>query len=556
MVYFHSLHQIGSNPAHIPDYWPMKPEQHLPPSTLSGVASVKALHSSRSSPRPLSIADRENMSTPGFLGPVSQAYRPAVSSQSSFPPHMPFNFVDREPQSYSRPSSPTVHVRIRRLPLNTTDESLGLMLLFSQDVVDAELLPTMQSEDRGYRSAIVRFRTMNGALDAKAMLDGRNISRDAQMVVEILSSVSAAGRKLATELVSANLANMSSAPGPRQSGRYSNGFPSLEKISHPTNGMFSHELPNPDASSHYQNLFSPQSPIGNHLTERGARVSGKTLISSDFGDDEETSDLLKDPVAYAENGATSHRRATAPQLPITQMASLSLTTSAHPTSTLPPFLGSLSPASLANSINGYPGSSQQPLQPQSYRFPPVNPADQNPPCNTLYVGNLPMDTSEEELKAMFSKQRGYKRLCFRTKANGPMCFVEFEDCQGGIRLSFSKNPLGVRSGQQAPSQSSQGSISSVSGLSHTVANGYSTANGPPPGLGVPPGLGSGRSNYNVNVAVNMAAGGNSRHQGLAGFSGPSVHQWNGGFYQNGMTAGQSAVLATDSGRFRRHMMGR
>ncbi|KAG9287280.1 hypothetical protein G9A89_008910 [Geosiphon pyriformis] len=101
-----------------------------------------------------------------------------------------------------------------------------------------------------------------------------------------------------------------------------------------------------------------------------------------------------------------------------------------------------------------------PMQP----FRPPNPADQNPPCNTLYVGNLPMNTNEEELKEMFSKCPGYKRMCFRTKQNGPMCFVEFEDVQyatqamtelygnplsnsvkGGIRLSFSKNPLGVRS---------------------------------------------------------------------------------------------------------------
>ncbi|RHZ69006.1 hypothetical protein Glove_291g30 [Diversispora epigaea] len=97
-------------------------------------------------------------------------------------------------------------------------------------------------------------------------------------------------------------------------------------------------------------------------------------------------------------------------------------------------------------------------------FRPPNPADQNPPCNTLYVGNLPMNTSEEELKQMFSRCPGYKRMCFRTKQNGPMCFVEFEDVhyatqamnelygnllsnsvKGGIRLSFSKNPLGVRS---------------------------------------------------------------------------------------------------------------
>ncbi|KAK6458375.1 uncharacterized protein RJT20DRAFT_31296 [Scheffersomyces xylosifermentans] len=114
--------------------------------------------------------------------------------------------------------------------------------------------------------------------------------------------------------------------------------------------------------------------------------------------------------------------------------------------------------------------------------PPANPADQNPPCNTLYVGNLPPDATEAELRALFSPQKGFRRLSFRTKNqssgsgpntaasshnHGPMCFVEFEDVahatralaelygralprpnggngKGGIRLSFSKNPLGVR----------------------------------------------------------------------------------------------------------------
>lgn len=112
-------------------------------------------------------------------------------------------------------------------------------------------------------------------------------------------------------------------------------------------------------------------------------------------------------------------------------------------------------------------------------LPPANPADQNPPCNTLYVGNLPPDTNEEELKKLFSAHQGYKRLCFRTKANGPMCFVEFEDVsyasqaldnlygvtlsnsvKGGIRLSYSKNPLGVRS-QPAQSGNSNNSQSSA-----------------------------------------------------------------------------------------------
>ncbi|KAG0756967.1 hypothetical protein G6F16_010273 [Rhizopus arrhizus] len=91
--------------------------------------------------------------------------------------------------------------------------------------------------------------------------------------------------------------------------------------------------------------------------------------------------------------------------------------------------------------------------------------DQNPPCNTLYVGNLPSSTNQEELRSLFSKCEGYKRMSFRIKSpqQGPMCFVEFEDVlyatqamtqlqghalsnsvKGGIRLSFSKNPLFIK----------------------------------------------------------------------------------------------------------------
>ncbi|KAI8973893.1 hypothetical protein BDB01DRAFT_729557 [Pilobolus umbonatus] len=115
--------------------------------------------------------------------------------------------------------------------------------------------------------------------------------------------------------------------------------------------------------------------------------------------------------------------------------------------TTPPPPGILSPTNSYRSLGGMlVGSS--------------NPADQNPPCNTLYVGNLPPNTNEEELKVMFSRCPGYKRLSFKNKSNGPMCFVEFEDAiyaaqalqdlhgnplsnsiKGGIRLSFSKNPL-------------------------------------------------------------------------------------------------------------------
>ncbi|KAI9265474.1 hypothetical protein EDC94DRAFT_640181 [Helicostylum pulchrum] len=95
-------------------------------------------------------------------------------------------------------------------------------------------------------------------------------------------------------------------------------------------------------------------------------------------------------------------------------------------------------------------------------------ANQNPPCNTLYVGNLPPSTSEDELRSLFETCEGYKRMCFRNKPQGPMCFVEFEDVvyatqamnehqghllsnsvKGGIRLSFSKNPLFIKPSKEA-----------------------------------------------------------------------------------------------------------
>lgn len=142
--------------------------------------------------------------------------------------------------------------------------------------------------------------------------------------------------------------------------------------------------------------------------------------------------------------------------------------------------------------------------------PPANPADQNPPCNTLYVGNLPPDATEAELRALFSPQKGFRRLSFRTKnqtqstgANGsttthnhgPMCFVEFEDVahatralaelygralprpngsngKGGIRLSFLKNPLGVR-GPGNPRRTSTNQVLGIQVGSSVGNYGYS-----------------------------------------------------------------------------------
>ncbi|KAJ1657731.1 hypothetical protein IWQ61_002919 [Dispira simplex] len=162
--------------------------------------------------------------------------------------------------------------------------------------------------------------------------------------------------------------------------------------------------------------------------------------------------------------------------------------------------GSLPPVSVNGSAVGVPinmSMSKSSVFPASSSLPnglPMSAAtrsahtnDHNPPCNTLYVGNLAASTQEDELRGLFAKAAGYKRLYFRPKQNmGPICFVEFEDIahatqamhqlngctissspNGGIRLSFSKNPLGVR--QQSNGNSSNGSGNGAYSLktSHT-----------------------------------------------------------------------------------------
>ena len=120
---------------------------------------------------------------------------------------------------------------------------------------------------------------------------------------------------------------------------------------------------------------------------------------------------------------------------------------------------------------------------------------ENFPCNTLYVGNLPPSAQEEELRALFRNCLGYRRLSFRPKSSGPMCFVEFEDIacataametlygtmiscstssKGGIRLSFSKNPLGLR--VASPSPASQSVTAHSSSNSFMEAIGAETDN--------------------------------------------------------------------------------
>lgn len=489
-------------------------------------------------------------------------------------------------------------VLIRRLPLNTTEDALRSMVVWSKEFAEAEVLSQEKSEDAGFRSAVLHFKSQVGAFEARNMLDGKpNIANDANMMVELIYGGPTNSRRYAVDSnqnpgpsSSTSSTASSTGPTPRQSSRFNSSFTSAQRVSPINNGNYANnELPNPDSSVHYQSLFSPQSPIGNHLNDR-TRITGKSLINNDSVDDDETGELLKDPVAYAENGAASiqARRPTNPQIPLSsRMSGLSLATN-NAAGPLPmtsytsqqamqpmTHANTMSPVSMANGgppLNYQLGSQHY----QRHSFPPVNPADQNPPCNTLYVGNLPIDTSEDELKAMFSKQRGYKRLCFRTKQNGPMCFVEFEDVsfatkalhelyghplhnsiKGGIRLSFSKNPLGVRSGQGMVAPGPANLPGGMQGMNSVMMGGggagFSTAPAHPPGLSLPPGTGPTRMGH-AGVMTSGAMGGNHY---VTNTSYGGSNNWHGQGYTPVMAAGGPASMMNGSSHgFPAYMMGR
>lgn len=444
------------------------------------------------------------------------------------------------------------------------------MFLFAKDFVGADFIPTGAPEDEGYLTAIARFRSANAAQEAQGLLDGKqNTASETPMIVEVLrlSPLQSMGpRRNTSEMTSTRAAaSSSSSTGstsvqpPRQTSRFSSTFHSRERISPPSsNGQVPPgELTATDLVSPFHNIYSPPMHIGQQNGERH-RISSRAIIDDEGLDSEPGGAYGQHDVPGPLGSLT--RRATSSQIPTSRFAGLSLSTT---TATSPPMQGivsprsngplhsptttAMSPGSMGNlgTNSGYQVNSQH--YPR-HNYPPVNPADQNPPCNTLYVGNLPVDTSEDELKAMFSKQRGYKRLCFRTKQNGPMCFVEFEDVsfatkalnelyghllhnsvKGGIRLSFSKNPLGVRTGQPGsmgpPTPlSPQGPMAGLIGLGGVPT--FLTASGPPPGLSVPPGLGTpiGMGNGSINgngghISGGMMSGGlDSNGLGINGFA--------------------------------------
>ncbi|GAB1312803.1 cell cycle RNA binding protein whi3 [Madurella fahalii] len=82
----------------------------------------------------------------------------------------------------------TTSLLLRRLHLNQSKESLAQMLSWCNELlVGLQLLPVEQSKDLGFLSAILTFKSRAGALEAKRVLDERQlITGDVRMIAEIL----------------------------------------------------------------------------------------------------------------------------------------------------------------------------------------------------------------------------------------------------------------------------------------------------------------------------------------------------------------------------------
>lgn len=136
-------------------------------------------------------------------------------------------------------------------------------------------------------------------------------------------------------------------------------------------------------------------------------------------------------------------------------------------------------------------------QPMQFRPMGGNVAEKdNPPCNTLFIGNLTEGVSEDELNEVFGKQPGFQQLKVARTSKGISAFIEFADTssaiechkqhqgmvlessdRGAIRVQFSKNPFGYKQ-KQSPRIPSNGNM--AMGPRIAVHPGYGPAYAMPP----------------------------------------------------------------------------
>ncbi|KAJ6892737.1 hypothetical protein NC651_025829 [Populus alba x Populus x berolinensis] len=67
-------------------------------------------------------------------------------------------------------------------------------------------------------------------------------------------------------------------------------------------------------------------------------------------------------------------------------------------------------------------------------YVPVQNTKDNPPCNTLFIGNLGENINEDELRGLFSVQPGFKQMKVLRQERHTVCFIEFEDVNSATNV--------------------------------------------------------------------------------------------------------------------------
>jgi hypothetical protein len=128
-------------------------------------------------------------------------------------------------------------------------------------------------------------------------------------------------------------------------------------------------------------------------------------------------------------------------------------------SSLSPLAVSATAPTTGTAMNTINHNQQQRNQQQQHRDSNTKVIDDNPPCNTLFIGNLSDNIADTELLSVFQLQPGFLSLKLnKGLKRQPICFVEFDSAEsafhskeqlqgvmlasnlekGGLRLSFAK----------------------------------------------------------------------------------------------------------------------
>ncbi|MBA0778925.1 hypothetical protein Gotri_003211, partial [Gossypium trilobum] len=103
--------------------------------------------------------------------------------------------------------------------------------------------------------------------------------------------------------------------------------------------------------------------------------------------------------------------------------------------------GYLSPTPPYDPYGGYPVPPVPMPTPTPVPAPssyvPVQNTKDNPPCNTLFIGNLGENINEEELRGLFSAQPGFKQMKILRQERHTVCFIEFEDVNSASNVHHS-----------------------------------------------------------------------------------------------------------------------